>query len=60
MFFQQTSWKALDRFMVPMPSIITTMKPISALACMPTTLSPPPKAPNGQKVLGTKESCGPA
>ena len=32
-FFQQTSWNALDRQFVPMPSIWTTMNPSSASAC---------------------------
>ena len=51
MFFQATSWNALDRFDVPMPSIWTTMKPMSAWACM---------ALNAEKDFGTKELCGPA
>ena len=28
-FFQQTSWNALERFAVPIPSMCTTMKPRS-------------------------------
>ena len=31
-FFQQTSWKARERLLVPMPSICTTTKPSSASA----------------------------
>jgi dipeptidyl aminopeptidase/acylaminoacyl peptidase len=33
------------------------MKPRSASCCIPMTLSPPEKPPNGQKALGTKLSC---
>ena len=59
-FFQATSWNALERLLVPMPSICTTMKPSSASACMPMTLSPDECGPNGQNVFGTNELCGPA
>ena len=50
-FFQATSWNALDRFDVPIPSICTTTKPSSAMACI---------ALNAMNDLGTNEPCGPA
>ncbi len=50
-FFQATSWKALERLLVPMPSMCTTMKPSSASAW---------SADTALKVLGTNEPCGPA
>ena len=50
-FFQQTSWNFFDRWLVPIPSICTTMKPRSARRCCGKT---------GRKPLGTNASCGPA
>src|SRR5258708_5728776 len=51
MSFQQTSWNARDRQLVPMPSIWTTMKPSSASACPECDAVNP---------FGTKAPCGPA
>ena len=34
-FLQQTSWNALPRLLVPIPSICTTTNPSSAIACGP-------------------------
>jgi hypothetical protein len=50
-FFQQTSWNALERLAVPMPSICTTMNPSSVrLANRRAALN----------VFGTNDPCGPA
>ena len=48
---QQTSWNALERLAVPMPSIWTTMKPRSVSD---------ENRRAALKVLGTNEPCGPA
>jgi len=50
-FFQHTSWNALDRFAVPMPSIWTTTNP--------RFVSPAYRL-NGLNVLGVNDPCGPA
>ena len=50
-FFQATSWKAFERFDVPMPSICTTTNPSSACAIIGL---------NAENDFGTNEPCGPA